>query len=49
MNGELSKFEKWFIEYQRGKGNANPQPLLGMEKAILKTCMLYYATKDGEP
>lgn len=47
INTELRSFEKWFMESQRSKGNPNPSPLIGVEGGILKTFVLYLATKEG--
>lgn len=47
INMELHHFEKWFMERQRAKGNPNPSPLIGVEGSILKTYVLYLASKAG--
>jgi hypothetical protein len=47
INSELHQFEKWFMDRQREKGNPNPSPLIGVEGGILKTFVLYLATKVG--
>jgi hypothetical protein len=47
INAELYNFEKWFMDSQRAKGNQNPSPLIGVEGGILKTFVLYLATKEG--
>ena len=44
LNGELSEFERWFIEKQRRAG-ADGIGLIGPERGILKTYLLYAATK----
>jgi len=46
IGGELTRFEKWFLQSQRNKGNPNPQGPLSIEKAILTTYILYLATKE---
>lgn len=49
VDGHLHQFEKWFMEQQREKGNPSPSPLIGVEGGILKTYVLYLATKDQSP
>lgn len=48
INGHLHEFEKWFMQSQRDKGNANPSPLIGVEGGILKTYLLYLHTAGKE-
>jgi hypothetical protein len=49
IGGELTRFEKWFLQSQRNKGSTNPQGLISIEKAILTTYILYLATKETSP
>ena len=46
LNGELVAFEKWFMDEQRRRGNRDPSPLIGVEKGIVRTYILYYATRE---
>lgn len=45
LDHELSRFETWFLERQRAKGNPNPSPLISPERGILKQYLLYLTTK----
>ena len=48
MDGELTEFEKWFINKQRLGGNKNPSGLISAERAIVKSFMIYLSTKSPE-
>lgn len=45
LDGELTGFEKWFRDKQQQAGRS-PHPLIGVEKAAIKTYLMYLATKD---
>ncbi len=45
LDGELVEFEKWFIGQQRSRGGAGT-PLIHAEKAIVKSYVLYLASKQ---
>lgn len=46
VGGELTRFERWFLDRQRAKGNPAPQGLISIERAILVTYVMYLATKE---
>jgi hypothetical protein len=49
IEGHLHRFEKWFMESQRRKGNPNPSPLIGVEGGILKTYVMFLHTEGALP
>jgi hypothetical protein len=46
LDGELVEFEKWFIERQRRAGNTKPSGLVSVERAAVKTYVLYLSTLE---
>ena len=46
MNGEITNFEKWFLNQQVTAGRQNPEGLLGVERGVLKRYIFWLATKE---
>lgn len=43
LNGELAEFEKWFAQRRQDRGRT-AEPLMSIERAVLKAYMVYAAT-----
>lgn len=48
IGGHLHRFEKWFMDRQRSKGNPNPSALIGVEGAILQTYVMFLVSESKE-
>jgi hypothetical protein len=48
LEGELAKFNLWFMERQQNQGVLEPSPLATFEKGILKAYLLYASTERPE-
>lgn len=46
LDGEISGFEKWFMQRQRDRGAEYAGPLIAAERGIVKAYIMYAAQKD---
>lgn len=45
LDGELTKFNEYFIRKQRERGILDPAPLIGPERGIVKAYLIFAATE----